>query len=126
MALPNSLPQIVQRHSETPYFHLLYVGDQPERWEGVRSLAGEIGGFQSVQMLPLEELRENARTRKRRMEFGNADARGCLIEVWDIDGVGALNGLPLDSLWSAQSLRFGVAAEGRAISFRVLKAGLNN
>ncbi|HWW62002.1 MAG TPA: hypothetical protein VN181_11590, partial [Thermoanaerobaculia bacterium] len=59
------------------------------------------------------------------MDLGVIHLRGCLVQVWDLAGEPAdesigsiLRRLPLDAVWSPQTLRFGLISDARKLHFR--------
>jgi hypothetical protein len=126
MALLDNLERVARNHFEQPYFRFLYVGDHSSRWEALRQAAEATGWFETIKAISQKELRENAIARTRRMEFGVVDLRGCLVEVWDLADQPAsgteltdtLRGLPVEALWSPQTVRFGLAPDGQELRFR--------
>src|ERR1051326_2125957 len=119
MALQDRLARIAPQYAEEPYFRLVYVGDDDGHRESVCQTAEAIGTFESIQALSRNDLREN------REDLGVIHLRGCLVQVWDLAGepmgesIGSiLRRLPLDSVWSPQTLRFGWTSDARELRFR--------
>jgi len=132
MTLLNSLERVAGKHAEQPYFRLLYAGHHSARWDTLRQAAEALGCFETIQSISPEELRQSAALRTKRMEFGVVDLRGCLVEVWDLadqfdsaEITDMVRTLPVDALWSAQTVRFGLVPDGRDLRFRDFIAAID-
>ena len=125
--------RVARLHAQQPFFHFLYVGNQPARWEALRAAMEEMGCFETIKSITVEELRQDETAGVERKEFGVSRFAGCLIEVWDIidacsgsDLVAVLTGSPFRVLFSPQSVRFGLLPEGQGLRFRDFIAAIDH